>query len=436
LKTKKSPLKVHITTLGCAKNLVDSEHLMGKLKAAGLDVSHESLGKKVDIAILNTCGFIGDAKEESIDTILGFVEAKKLGQVKRLFVMGCLSQRYREDLQKEIPEVDGFFGVNEQPLLIKAIGIDLKKELMGERLLSTPKHFAYLKISEGCDRKCSFCAIPLIRGKHVSVPMEELLAEANQLANEGVKELNIIAQDTTYYGLDLYKEKKLPELLTRLSEIKGIEWIRLHYAYPLGFPMEVLDVIRENDKICKYLDIPLQHIDSGLLSAMKRGVSRKATLDLISKIREKVPGISIRTTLIVGFPGEDDIAFQKLKDFVSEARFERLGVFTYSREEDTSAFPLGDDIPEEIKRQRADEIMELQMEIAASLNEERIGQEFRVIIDREEATHYIGRTSFDSPEVDNEVIIDKKARTLEPGQFYNVEITGSDYYDLLGKVIL
>jgi ribosomal protein S12 methylthiotransferase len=321
--------------------------------------------------------------------------------------------------------------VNEQKELIKAMGIDLKRELLGERLLSTPGHYAYLKISEGCDRKCSFCAIPLIRGKHISVPLEELLAEAKLLAKGGVKELNIIAQDTTYYGVDLYGEKKLAELLTKLSEIKGIEWIRLHYAYPLGFPEDVLEVIRNNEKVCKYLDIPLQHIDTGMLKSMKRGVSRKGTLDLLKTIREKVPGISIRTTLIVGYPGEGEKEFLALKDFVSEARFERLGVFTYSREEDTAAFPLGDDIPEEIKRQRADEIMELQMEIASSINEERIGQQFKVIIDREEASHYVARTEFDSPEVDNEVLIDKSGKKLKTGQFYTVEITGSDYYDLL-----
>lgn len=434
MKTKKSPLKVHITTLGCAKNLVDSEHLMGKLKAAGLNVNHETLEKKVDIAILNTCGFIGDAKEESIDTILGFVDAKKKGQIGKLFVMGCLSQRYREDLRKEIPEVDGFFGVNEQTQLIEALGLNLKKELLGARMLSTPPHYAYLKISEGCDRKCSFCAIPLIRGKHVSVPMEEILEEASQLARQGVKELNIIAQDTTYYGLDLYNEKKLADLLTRLSEIEGIEWIRLHYAYPLGFPLEVLDVIRENDKICKYLDIPLQHIDTGLLTSMKRGVSRKKTLDLIRIIREKVPGIALRTTLIVGYPGEGEAAFQKLKDFVTEARFDRLGVFTYSREEDTSAFSLGDTVPDEVKKRRAEEIMELQMGIAESINQGRIGQKLKVIIDREEKDHYIGRTAFDSPEVDNEVLIAKTAKPLKIGEFYTILITGSDFYDLSGEL--
>jgi len=435
LKTKKTPLKVHITTLGCAKNLVDSEHLMGKLRAAGLNVNHETLEKKVDIAILNTCGFIGDAKEESIDTILGFVDAKKQGQVGRLFVMGCLSQRYKEDLRKEIPEVDGFFGVNEQTQLIAAMGIDLKKDLIGLRMLSTPPHYAYLKISEGCDRKCSFCAIPLIRGKHVSIPMEELVAEATQLAQQGVKELNIIAQDTTYYGIDLYKEKKLAELLTRLSEIEGIAWIRLHYAYPLGFPLEVLDVIRDNAKVCKYLDIPLQHIDTGLLSSMKRGVSRTETLDLIKTIRERVPGIVLRTTLIVGYPGEGEEAFQKLKDFVTEARFDRLGVFTYSREEDTSAFPLGDDIPEEVKRARAEEIMELQAGIAESLNQARIGQKLEVIVDREELDYYVARTAYDSPEVDNEVLILKSSATLTIGEFYVATITGSDLYDLTAEIL-
>jgi ribosomal protein S12 methylthiotransferase len=405
---------------------------MGQLNAAGVEVVHDS-DEPADVVVINTCGFINDAKEESIDTILQYAEAKKEGRVGKVYVMGCLSQRYRKELQAEMLEVDGFYGVDDLPEILKTLGVDYKKELIGERLLTTPSHYAYLKISEGCNKKCSFCAIPLIRGKHVSKPMEELIHEASVLASRGVKELILIAQDLTFYGYDLYRERKLASLLENLCKIDGIEWIRLHYAYPSDFPMEIADVMMKNPKICNYLDIPLQHISDPLLRSMNRGVTAEKTRRLLQTLREKNPGMAIRTTLIIGYPHETDEHFEELKVFVKEQRFERLGVFMYSPEEKTSAWFLRDTVPEEVKKARMEEIMEIQQEISLEKNQEKVGKEYKVLIDRIEGEFFVGRSEYDSPEVDNEILIGS-ALPLHIGNFYQVIIDRADYFDLYGTI--
>ncbi len=420
--------------MGCSKNLVDSEQLMRQL-ADKYDVIHESEKEDADIIIINTCGFIADAKQESIDTILNFSDAKKTGKVKKVYVMGCLSQRYKKELTAEMPEVDAFYGVNDLSELLQTLEVDLKTQLLGERMLTTPKHYAYLKIAEGCNRNCSFCAIPLIRGKNISKPMEDLVAEAEWLVTQGVKEVILVAQDLTYYGMDLYKKRKLAELLEKLAAVKGLEWIRLHYAYPAAFPMEVLKVMAKHENICNYLDIPLQHINDELLSSMKRNIDGNKTRDLVVKMREKVPGISIRTTLIVGYPGETKAKFEELLKFVSEAKFERLGVFTYSPEENTSAYKIKDSIPAKVKEERRDVIMGIQQLISAAINNAKIGNVFKTIIDRKEGDYWVGRTEFDSPEVDNEVLIAVNGNKLNIGDFYNVKITKAEDYDLYGNVV-
>lgn len=432
MRTKATRHKVNIITLGCSKNLVDSEVLMGQLQAAHIEVVHES-DEPSDVVVVNTCGFINDAKEESIDTILRYAEAKKAGQVGKVYVMGCLSQRYRKELEAELLEVDGFYGVNDLPKILKDLGVDYRKELIGERLLTTPGHYAYLKISEGCNKKCSFCAIPLIRGKHVSRPMEDLIHEASHLAERGVKEIILIAQDLAYYGYDLYRERKLASLLESLSEINGIEWIRLHYAYPSDFPIEIADVMKKSTKICNYLDIPLQHISDPLLRSMNRGITKEKTYRLLETIREKNPGIAIRTTLIVGYPYETEDHFEELKEFVKDQRFDRLGVFMYSPEEKTSAWYLHDVVPDEVKRARMEEIMEIQQEISMEKNQEKVGREFKVLIDRKEGDLYVGRSEFDSPEVDNEILVDSP-EPLQTGNFYMVRIERADYFDLYGTL--
>ncbi|RLD81787.1 MAG: 30S ribosomal protein S12 methylthiotransferase RimO [Bacteroidetes bacterium] len=424
--------KVNIITLGCSKNVVDSEILLGELNARGMDVMHES-DQDADYVIINTCGFIGDAKEESIDTILQYAEAKKNGQFEKLFVTGCLSQRYASHLKQEIHDVDGFYGTEDIPAILKDLGFDPKKDLVGERFISTPKHYAYLKISEGCDRNCSFCAIPLIRGKHKSKSIEALVEEAEYLVSKGVKELILIAQDLTWYGKDIYKEQKLAELLEKLSDVKGIEWIRLHYAYPASFPMNVLEVMRERENICNYLDIPLQHISDRILKSMKRAIGAEESRELIREIREKVPGIAIRTTMLLGYPGETDEDFNELLEFVMESRFERLGVFTYSPEEGTSSYEIKDDVPEAIKQERMEALLALQQDISLELNEEKIGKTFKVIIDGPEGGMICGRTEFDSPEVDNEVII--SATGLEAGEFHNIRISSASEFDLKGEKV-
>jgi ribosomal protein S12 methylthiotransferase len=426
--------KINIVTLGCSKNIYDSEVLMGQLQANGMNVTHESPADDFNIVVINTCGFIDNAKEESINTILRFAEAKQEGTVEKIYVTGCLSERYKGDLQSEIPEVDSWFGTRELPALLKTLRADYKHELLGERLLTTPRHYAFLKISEGCDRPCSFCAIPLMRGKHVSKPMEELVKEATHLAASGTKELVIIAQDSTYYGLDIYGERRLAELLRKLSEVEGIEWIRLHYAFPAGFPEDVLHEMASNPKICKYLDIPLQHISDSVLKSMRRGTTREKTYRLLQNMREKVPGIAIRTTLIAGYPGETEADFEELCQFVRDIRFDRLGVFTYSHEENTHAYRLTDDIPEEIKKERANKIMEIQREIAESLNAEKIGKTFRVLFDKTEAGYFVGRTQFDSPDVDNEVLVPVKNNYARMGDFAQVTITDAREYDLFGDI--
>ncbi len=433
MQTKVSNQQIHVITLGCSKNLVDSEVLMHQLRAGGLTVSHQPGQVEGGVVVINTCGFINDAKEESIDTILDFAEARKAGRIEGLYVMGCLSERYRKDLQQEMHEVDGFFGVAELPEILAAIGADYRRELLGERVVTTPPHYAYLKVSEGCDRSCSFCAIPLIRGKHRSKSIEEIVSEARYLASQGVKELMLIAQDLTYYGLDLYKKRMLPELVQQLTGVDGIEWIRLHYAYPAGFPDELLQIIKDSPKVCNYLDIPLQHISDHILRSMRRGHTGQQTRELIRKIRTAVPGIALRTTLIVGYPGETQEDFEELKAFVQESRFERLGVFTYSHEEDTHAWDLVDDIPQEEKEQRAAALMELQEQISAEINQHRVGQQLRVIIDRREGDFWIGRSQYDSPEVDNEVLIPANA-VLQPGRIYQVRITGAEAFDLYAEV--
>lgn len=435
MKTKTKNKSINIITMGCSKNLVDSEHLMGQLRANDLRVVHESDQDKNDIVIINTCGFIADAKEESIDMILNAVEAKKAGNVEKVYVMGCLSERYKKELPNEIDGVDGFYGAADLKKIVLDLGADYKTELVGERLLTTPSHYAYLKISEGCDRKCSFCAIPLIRGKHKSVSIEELLIEAQKLANHGIKELILIAQDLIWYGIDLYQKQALAELVTKLAKIDGIEWIRLHYTFPTNFPHEVLDIIRDEPKVANYIDIPLQHISDRILRSMKRGHTGKGTRELVKSMREKVPGVALRTTFIVGYPGETEEEFKELLDFVKEARFERLGVFTYSPEEDTAAFKIEDDIPEEIKQARKDELMALQESISEEINQTRIGSTYKVLIDRYEDPYYIGRTQYDSPEVDNEVLISSTEDQIQIGQFYDVHIHHADSFDLYGNTI-
>jgi ribosomal protein S12 methylthiotransferase len=419
---------VNIITLGCSKNLVDSEVLMGQLRASDIDVVHES-DKPSETIVINTCGFIHDAREESVNTILEYARAKEEGLVKNVFVMGCLSERYRKELEEELLEVDGFFGTHELPEILKTLGVDYRKELIGERLLTTPSHYAYMKISEGCDRKCSFCAIPLMRGKHVSRPMEEIFHEANHLVSGGVREIILIAQELTYYGLDLYGKRMLPELLETLASIDKLAWIRLHYAYPSDFPVEVLDVIANQPKICKYIDIPLQHISDPILRSMNRATSRMKTLDLLNTIREKIPGVALRTTLIAGYPHETETEFEELKEFVKEQRFDRLGVFTYSPEEKTAAYLLEDTVPEEVKQQRMEVIMELQQQISFEKNQDKVGQIVEVIVDRKEGEYFVGRTEFDSPEVDNEVLITSKKK-LETGHFYSVLVNRADAFDL------
>ena len=428
--------KVNVITLGCAKNIYDSEVLMGQLKANSFDVEHEAKQDDSEIVIINTCGFIDNAKEESVNTILRYAQAKRDGQVAKVYVTGCLSERYKDDLEVEIPDVDAYFGTRDLPKLLKTLKADYKHELVGERLLTTPSHYAYFKIAEGCDRPCSFCAIPLMRGKHVSTPIDELVKNANSLAAQGVKELMLIAQDLTYYGLDIYKKRNLAELIQKLSEVEGIEWIRLHYAYPSGFPMDVLDQIRDNDKVCLYLDMPLQHGSSRILKAMRRGIDREKTTALVHEIRKQVPGIALRTTLIVGYPSETDADFQEMYDWVEEMQFDRLGVFTYSHEENTHAYNVEDDVPEVTKHERAEEIMELQSGISHALNQKRIGQVYKVLFDRVEGDYFIGRSEFDSPDVDNEVLVKKDADTFVTiGRFANVEITSADHYDLYGKLV-
>ncbi len=430
--TKKD--KVNIITLGCSKNLVDSEVLSGQLAANAIDVVHEN--KKLDhnIVVVNTCGFIDKAKEESINTILDQLELKRRGKLDKVYVTGCLSERYRTDLEVEMPEVDAWFGTMELPLMLKQFEADYKTELIGERLLSTPQHYAYLKISEGCNRTCSFCAIPLMRGQHVSKPIEELVAEAEGLVKKGVKEVMLIAQELTYYGLDIYKKRDLPRLLNALADVKGLEWIRLHYAYPSKFPMEVLDVMRERDNICKYLDMPLQHASNNMLKAMKRNITREEMGELIAQIRERVPGICIRTTLIAGFPGETEEDVEELKEFLIEHKFDRVGIFTYSHEENTSAHLLEDDVDQETKELRAQEIMEVQQEISLEKNQEKVGRILKVMVDKKEAGRYLGRTEFDSVEVDNEVIINTKKK-LSIGEFVMVKITKAFDYDLEAELV-
>ncbi len=426
--------KVNIITLGCSKNMVDSEVLSGQLAANGIKVKHENTKLDHNIVVVNTCGFIDKAKEESINTILEQVELKREGKLDKVYVTGCLSERYRGDLLKEIPEVDAWFGTMELPLILKQFEADYKQELIGERLLATPKHYAYLKISEGCNRTCSFCAIPLMRGQHVSKTIEEVVTEAKKLVSMGVKEIMLIAQELTYYGLDIYKKRALPDLLKHLSDIEGLHWIRLHYAYPTKFPLEILDVMRERDNICNYLDMPLQHISDNMLKAMKRQITRQDIHELIGNIRERVPGICIRSTLIAGFPGETREDVEDLKAFLEEVRLDRVGIFTYSHEENTSAYELEDNIPAEEKEARAQEIMEVQQEISYEKNQEKIGKEFKVLIDKKEAGRYLGRTEFDSVEVDNEVIINTD-NELPIGDFVNVRIEKAYDYDLEGVVI-
>ena len=434
MKTKNKKDKVNIITLGCSKNMVDSEVLSGQLAAADFDVKHES--KKLDhnIVVVNTCGFIDLAKEESINTILEQVELKKRGKLDKVYVTGCLSERYKQNLEEEIPEVDAYFGTMELPFLLRKFDVDYKAELVGERLLSTPNHYAYLKISEGCNRTCSFCAIPLMRGKHISRPIESLVAEAEKLVSRGVKEIMLIAQELTYYGLDIYKKRELPKLLRLLSDIPGLEWIRLHYAYPSKFPMEIIDAMKERENICNYLDMPLQHASNRMLKAMKRQITREEMEDIIGEIKNRIPGICLRTTLIAGFPGETQEDVEELKTFLQKIEFDRVGIFTYSHEENTSAYDLKNDVPEEEKERRAQEIMDVQQEISYRKNEEKIGKTFKVIVDKKEAGKYLGRTEFDSVEVDNEVIINSESK-LNPGDFVNVKISKAFDYDLEGEVV-
>lgn len=422
--------RINVVTLGCSKNLYDSEVLMGQLKAGNKDVVHEGEG---NIVVINTCGFIANAKEESVNTILEYVRQKEAGQVDKVFVTGCLSERYKPDLEREIPDVDAYFGTRELPRLLKALGADYRHELVGERLTTTPTHYAYLKIAEGCDRPCSFCAIPLMRGAHRSQPVEDLVREAEKLAARGVRELILIAQDLTYYGLDLYKKRALADLLRALARVEGIEWIRLHYAFPSGFPIDVLEVMRQEPKICNYIDIPLQHISDPILKSMRRGTTREKTTRLLETFRREVPGIALRTTLIVGYPGETEADFETLRNWVAETRFDRLGCFTYSHEENTHAYQLADDVPEAVKQQRANAIMELQAGISWELNQAKVGKTFRCLIDRVEGGYFIGRTESDSPDVDNEVRVDASKHYLRLGEFARIRITEASDYDLFGQ---
>ena len=420
---------INVITLGCSKNVYDSEVLMGQLKASQKEVVHEKEG---NILVMNTCGFIDNAKEESVNTILEQIKKKEAGEVDQVFVTGCLSERYKPDLQKEIPQVDAYFGTTELPQLLKALGADYKHELLGERVTTTPKNFAYFKVSEGCDRPCSFCAIPLMRGKHLSTPIEELVKRAATLAASGVKELILIAQDLTYYGLDLYKERRLADLLRALVKVDGIEWIRMHYAFPSGFPLEVIDVMKQEPKVCNYLDIPLQHISDSILKSMRRGTTQKKTTELIKNIRGILPEIAIRTTLIVGYPGETEGDFEILKNWVAETRFERLGCFTYSHEENTHAYELEDNVPQEVKQERANEIMQIQSQISWELNQTKVGKIYKCVIDRKQGNHFVGRTEIDSPDVDNEVLIDAEKFYLKTGDFAVIEITEATDFDLYG----
>ncbi|MEN8124397.1 MAG: 30S ribosomal protein S12 methylthiotransferase RimO [Bacteroidota bacterium] len=424
--------KINVVTLGCSKNIYDSEVLMGQLIANDKNVVHEDVNDEGNIVVINTCGFIGDAKEESVNTILHYIDKKEKGEVDKVFVTGCLSERYKPDLEKEIENVDAYFGTHDLPNLLKALDADYKHELVGERLTTTPKHYAYLKIAEGCDRPCSFCAIPLMRGKHISTPIEDVVTEANKLAAKGVKELILIAQDLTYYGLDIYKKRALADLLKELARIDGVEWIRLHYAYPTGFPLDVLEVMRNEPKVCNYLDIPLQHINTELLQSMRRGTTSEKTKELLEQFREKVPNMAVRTTLIVGYPNETEEQFEELKQFVIDSRFERMGCFAYSHEENTHAFSLSDNIPEEVKQKRVADLMEIQSQISFDLNQEKVGKVFKCIFDRKEGNYFIGRTEFDSPDVDNEVLVDADKHYIQIGQFINIKITEATEFDLYG----
>lgn len=423
---------INVITLGCSKNVYDSEVLMGQLRASDKKVVHQEEG---NIVVINTCGFIDNAKEESVNTILEQVKNKEAGKIDKVYVTGCLSERYKPDLQKEIPQVDEYFGTTDLPQLLKVLGADYKHELVGERILTTPKHFAYLKVSEGCDRPCSFCAIPLMRGSHRSTPIEEVVKQARQLAKEGVKELMLIAQDLTYYGLDLYKERKLADLLLALVAVEGIEWIRLHYAFPTGFPENVLEVMREQPKVCNYLDIPLQHIADPILKSMRRGTTKEKTTNLLKKFRKEVPGIILRTSLIVGYPGETEEDFETLKNWVKEMRFERLGCFTYSHEENTHAHQLKDDVTEQVKQERSNAIMEIQSQISWEHNQSCVGKTYRCLIDRKEGENYVGRTFMDSPDVDNEVLVNATTHYLKQGEFVDLLITEASDYDLIGTPI-
>lgn len=427
--------KVNVITLGCSKNLVDSENLITQLQANDYEVVHDSNDEDANVIIINTCGFIDLAKQESIDTILQYAAAKTSGDIDKLYVTGCLSQRYKDDLEQEIPEVDAYFGTLELPGLLSRLNADYRHDLLGERFITTPMHYAFLKIAEGCNRTCSFCAIPLMRGGHVSRPVEELVQEARNLARRGVKELMLIAQELTYYGLDLYKKRDLPRLLHALADVEGIEWIRLHYAYPSKFPTEILDVMAERPQICNYLDMPLQHADNAVLHRMRRQITREETLELIQTARLKVPDLALRTTMLVGFPGETDAEFQQLCDFVREVRFERLGVFQYSHEEQTGAYELPDDVPAELKAERAAELMAIQEQISWEKNQEKIGQTYKVLFDRKEGNYFVGRTEYDSPEVDNEVLVEAGNNYVRVGDFAQVEITDAEEFDLYGKVI-
>ena len=427
--------KVNVVTLGCSKNIVDSEVLMGQLKANNFDVEHESRLDDSSIVIINTCGFIDNAKQESIDTIIRYADAKAAGLVDKVYVTGCLSERYRPELEKEIPTIDGYFGTRELPRLLKTLKADYKHELVGERLLTTPHHYSYFKISEGCDRPCSFCAIPLMRGGHISKTIEELVKEAKHLAKNGTRELMLIAQDLTYYGLDIYKKRNLSELLKHLSDVEGIEWIRLHYAFPSGFPMDVLDVMNERKNICNYLDMPLQHITDNMLKSMKRGTTKQKTIDLVNEIRNKVPGIAIRTTLIAGYPGETKKDHEEMLEWVTQTRFERLGIFAYSHEENTSAYLLKDNVSAKTKQERTEAVMALQQDISFELNQQKVGKTFKVLFDKKEGDYFIGRTEFDSPEVDNEVLVKAERDYVRIGEFAEVKITSAEDYDLFGEVI-
>ena len=428
--------RVNVITLGCSKNIHDSEVLMGQLRGNQMDVVHEDQQlNKDDIIVINTCGFIDNAKQESIDTILQYSELKDQGKVGKVIVTGCLSERYKPELEAEIKNVDSFFGTNDLQNLLSSIGADYKHELVGERLLTTPSHFSYFKIAEGCNRPCSFCAIPLMRGKHVSKPIDDLVKEAKYLAKNGTKELILIAQDLTYYGLDLYSKRNLADLLRNLSDVDGIEWIRLQYAYPSGFPMDILDVMNERSNICNYLDMPLQHISDSMLSSMRRGITRQKTIDLVNSIRNKVPDIALRTTLICGYPGETERDFEEMKEWVSESRFDRLGCFTYSHEEKTHAHLLNDDVPEEVKQKRVEDIMNIQQEISFNINQDKVGKHFKVLIDKKEGNYLIGRTEFDSPEVDNEVLIDAHISYATPGTFVQVKIDRAEDFDLYGQIV-